>query len=246
MLDLAESATAAPGSLAPPSPRDVTIAFEEVSFQYPTRPRDVLDRVTLELEPRETVALVGPSGGGKSTLVSLLLRFADPSSGRILVGEHDLATLDPVAWRRFLAFVPQRPTLFRGTVADNIRLGDPSAGDARVRRAAGLAGAHAFVSALPDGYRTVVGDGGRVLSTGERRRIALARAFLRDAPVVVLDEPTADLDPESAALVADAIDALREARTVLLVAHRPELAARGDRVVRLEGGRILEPAAEAA
>jgi ATP-binding cassette, subfamily C, bacterial CydD len=246
MLDLAESAGAVSGSGAPPSRSLVPIAFEEVSFRYPTRRDDVLDGVNLELRPAETVALVGPSGGGKSTLVSLLLRFANPSSGRILVGDDDLATLDAAAWRRCLALVPQRPTLFRGTVADNIRLGDPAAGDERVRRAARLAGADRFVSALPSGYGTVVGDGGRVLSTGERRRIALARAFLRDAPVVVLDEPTADLDPESAALVADAIDALREARTVLLVAHRPELAARADRVVRLEGGRILEPAVEAA
>jgi len=235
-----------PGSVAPPSAASVPIAFDAVSFRYPTRPHDVLDDVCLELEPGETVALVGPSGGGKSTLVSLLLRFEDPSSGRILVGEHDLATLDPVAWRRSIALVPQRPTLFRGTVADNIRLGDASASDDRVRRAAELAGADRFVSELSHGYGTLVGEGGRGLSTGERRRIALARAFLRDAPVVVLDEPTADLDPESAALVAEAIDVLRKGRTVLLVAHRLELAARADRIVRLEGGRILEPAAEAA
>ena len=206
----------------------------------------MLDGVDLELRPGEMVALVGESGGGKSTLVSLLLRFAEPTSGRIVVGGNDLATLDAAAWRRRLAFVPQTPTLFRGTVADNIRLGDPAASDERVHTAAALAGADDFVAALPLGYETVVGDGGRGLSTGQRRRLALARAFLRDAPLVVLDEPTADLDPTSAALVGEAIERLRVGRTVLLVAHRPELSARADRLVVLEGGRILEPTAEAA
>ena len=142
--------------------------------------------------------------------------------------------------------MPQRPTLFRGTVADNIRLGDTSADDERVRNAAALAGAHAFVSRLPGGYETVVGDGGRQLSTGQRRRLALARAFLRDAPLVVLDEPTADLDPESADVVAAAIERLRLGRTVVFVAHRPELAALADRIVRLHGGRVVAPAREAA
>ncbi len=162
------------------------------------------------------------------------------------MGKHDLEEIDPESWRRRIAFVPQRPTLFRGTVADNIRLGDPAAGDDRVRAAAALAGADGFVSALPEGYETVVGDGGRQLSTGQRRRVALARAFLRDAPLLVLDEPTADLDPVTAAIVAEAIDRLRAGRTVLLVAHRPELAARADRVVRLEDGRIRELAKAAA
>jgi ABC-type multidrug transport system fused ATPase/permease subunit len=202
--------------------------------------------VDLELEPGEAVALVGPSGAGKSTVVALLLGLAEPSAGRITIGSIDLSECDERAWRAQCAWVPQRPTLFRGTIADNIRLGAADASDEHVRAAAALAGADGFVSALPGGYETVVGDGGRELSTGERRRIALARAFLRDAPLVLLDEPTADLDAESAELVAHAVDRLREGRTVLLVAHRPELAARADRVVRLEAGCIFEPSREAA
>ena len=201
---------------------------------------DVAREVDLELRPCETVALVGPSGGGKTTLLSLLLRFVEPSTGRIVVGDHDLAAVDPVAWRRLIAYVPQRPTLFRGTVADNVRLGDPGATDGAVRAAAELAGAHEFVSALPDGYQTVVGEGSRAVSTGERRRIALARAFLRDAPLVLLDEPTADLDPESVALVVEAVERLRVGRTVVLAAHSAELAARADRTVRVDDGRVVE------
>jgi ABC-type multidrug transport system fused ATPase/permease subunit len=202
------------------------------------RDGDVLTDVDLELRPGETVALVGASGAGKSTLLSLLLGFTQPSEGRIVVGDVDLAEVDPVAWRRRTAYVPQRPTLFRGTVADNIRLGDPDAADDRVRLASELAGADDFVSALPRGYETVVGEAERQLSTGERRRIALARAFLRDAPLVLLDEPTADLDPARVALVSAAIERLRPGRTVLLVAHRPEVVAQADRIVRLAGGRI--------
>ena len=240
MLDLSELSDAVSGSLAPPSPATVSVTFERVSFAYPGRDVEVLRAVDLELRPGETVAVIGPSGGGKSTLLSLLLRFAEPSSGRILVGGADLTTLDVAAWRRLLAYVPQSPTLFRGTIADNVRLGDASADHARVRAAVELAGAHDFVAALPQGYETIVGDGGRVVSAGQRRRLALARAFLRDAPLVLLDEPTADLDPESAAVVGDAIERLRVGRTVLVVAHRPELAARADRILGLESGRVIE------
>ena len=246
MLDRADGEPVSSGSALVDDPAAATIAFEHVSFRYPTRDRDALGEVDLELRPGETVALVGASGGGKSTLAALLLRFAEPTSGRILVGTDDLAALDAAAWRRSIAYVPQRPTLFRGTVADNIRLGDASADDAGVLQAARLAGAHDFVSGLPDGYATLVGDGGRALSTGEQRRLALARAFLRDAPLVILDEPTADLDDASAELAREAIDRLRVGRTVLLIAHRPELAALADRVVVVEAGRVFEPAEEAA
>jgi thiol reductant ABC exporter CydD subunit len=238
MLDLSEAQEVVSGTAPAPDPALEPILFEGVSFAYPSRDGDVLNDVDLELRPGETVALVGTSGAGKSTLVSLLLGFVQPGAGRILVGDVDLAGVDPRAWRRRIAYVPQRPTLFHGTVAENIRLGDPGADDDGVRRAAELAGAHEFVSALRHGYDTLVGEAERQLSTGERRRIALARAFLRDAPLVLLDEPTADLDPARIALVSAAIERLRPGRTVLLVAHRPEVASRADRVVRLANGRV--------
>jgi len=225
------------GALVPPSPAVAAVRFEHVSFAYPARPGLVLDELDLELLPGETVALVGESGAGKSTVATLLLRLAEPSAGRVTVGGADLARCDVEAWRRQLAWVPQQPTILRGTVADNIRLGHGGATDAAVRHAAELAGADEFVQELPRGYETLVGDGGRPLSAGERRRVALARAFLRDAALIVLDEPTADLDPESADLVGRAVERLSHGRTVLLIAHRPELARRADRVVLLEGGR---------
>ena len=247
LLDLVDAEEAASsGSASPPSARDVPVRLEGVSFAYPARPGIVLDRVDLELRPGETVALVGPSGAGKSTIASLLLRLAEPTRGRVTVGTVDLAVCDPESWRSQIAWVPQHPTIFRGTVADNIRLGDALADDAQVRAAAELAGAAPVIGRLPDGYETVVGEGGRTLSAGELQRIALARAFLREAALVILDEPTANLDPASAAVVRDAVERLRAGRTVLLIAHRPELAALADRVVHLRGGRIVEPAAEAA
>ena len=241
LLDLVEASEETPAGTAPaPSPSGAPVRLERISFAYPTRSGTVLDEVDLELAAGETVALAGPSGGGKSTIASLLLLLAEPDRGRITAGGVDLATCDPAAWRAQVAWVPQHPTLFRGTVADNIRLGEAGAGDGSVRHAAALAGADAFVRDLPAGYETVVGDGGRRLSAGQVRRLALARAFLRDAPLVILDEPTADLDPESAELVGEAVERLLEGRTVLLVTHRPELEARADRLVRLDGGRIVE------
>jgi ATP-binding cassette, subfamily C, bacterial CydD len=242
LLDLVDDQPLPAGTMPPPSPRDVTVRLEGVSFGYPTRPGAVLDGVDLELAPGETVALVGPSGSGKTTIGSLLLRLAEPSCGRVLAGGVDLAQCDSAAWRQHVAWVPQHPTLLSGTVADNIRLGDASANRPRLRKAAELAGAHDFIRRLPDGYETVVGDGGRALSAGEVQRIALARAFVRDAALAILDEPTANLDPESAELVAEAVERLRDGRTVLLVTHRPELALLADRVVRLEGGRAVEVA----
>ena len=235
MLALLDAPASVPadGRIVPPSPRDVPIRLEQVSFAYPSRPGLVLDGFDLELWPGETVALVGPSGAGKSTVAGLLLRFAEPTSGRVTAGGVDLARCRVERWREQIAWVPQRPTIFRGTVADNIRLGNPYATQRAVRDAAVLAGADRFVRALPSGYGTLVGDGGRPLSLGERRRIALARAFVRPAPLVILDEPTADLDRVTAAVVAESVERLRTGRTVLLIAHRAELVEHADRVVTL-------------
>jgi thiol reductant ABC exporter CydD subunit len=225
---------------APPSPRDVAVRLDGVSFMYPSAADLVLDSVDLELPPGQTVALVGSSGSGKSTLAAILMQLVLPTRGRVTVGAVDLAACDPAAWRSQIAWVPQDPTLFYSTVADNIRLGAADAGDEQVQTAATLAGAHEFISTLPDGYATIIGDGGRPLSMGERRRVALARAFLRDAPLVILDEPTADLDPESATRIGEAVETIRKGRTVVLIAHRPELAARADRIVRVHDGRLAE------
>jgi thiol reductant ABC exporter CydD subunit len=247
MLDLIDERPAArSGAIVPPSPADATVRLERVSFAYAARPVRALDSVDLELPPGSTVALVGPSGSGKSTVAALLLRFAEPSSGRLTVGGVDLAECDVRTWRRHIAWVPQRPTLLRGSLADNVRLGGPAADDARVRAAVELAGAGHFVGGLRDGLATVVGDGGRPLSAGERGRVALARAFLRDAPLVILDEPTANLDPTSAELIVQAIERLCRDRTTLLITHASALAALADRVVDLRAGRVVEPAVEAA
>jgi thiol reductant ABC exporter CydD subunit len=247
LLDLIEAPPGVTGgSNDPPDLREATVLLEGVSFSYPTRQAPVLDAVDLELSPGETIAIVGPSGAGKSTLASLLLRLAEPSSGRLVAAGVDLATCSLQAWRSQLAWVPQHPALLRATVADNIRLADPDAGEDRLHEAAALAGADDFIRELPDGYATVLGDGGRTLSAGQTQRIALARAFLRDAALVVLDEPTANLDPESAETITGAIERLRRNRTLVLIAHRPELVAHADRVIRLEAGRLVDRLVPAA
>jgi thiol reductant ABC exporter CydD subunit len=234
----------APNAIGPggpsiaPSPAAASVRLEQVSFSYPARSGLALDRVDLELRPGQTLALVGPSGAGKSTVAALVLALVEPDAGRVTVGGVPLTACQPARWRQMIAWVPQRPTLFRGTVAENIRLSDPAASDERVRHAAALAGAEEFIGTLPDGFQTVVGDGGRELSSGERRRIGLARAFIRDAPLVVLDEPTADLDPHGVDIVRAAIEQLAQGRTTLLITHRAELIRSADRVVRLSGGRV--------
>jgi ATP-binding cassette, subfamily C, bacterial CydD len=223
-----------------PSPVGSTVRLRHVSFAYPSRPAPVLDGFDLTLQRNETLALVGESGAGKSTVAALVLGLAQPASGRVEIGGLDLAQCCLEEWQREIAWVPQAPTMFRGTVADNIRMGNRGASDAEVRLAAAMAGADDFIRAFVEGNGTLVGDGGRPLSAGERRRIALARALVRDAPLLVLDEPTADLDPESAAQVAHTLDVLRGTRTVLLIAHRPELEVVADRVVMLVDGRSVE------
>jgi thiol reductant ABC exporter CydD subunit len=245
LLD-APAQTSAGGVRWPASPRRVAVRLEGVSFSYPTRPGPVLDRVDLQLMPEETLALVGESGAGKSTVAALLLGLLRPTAGRVTVGGVDLTECRRSAWLRHVAWVPQHPALLPASVAENIRLGDRSATDVAVREAAMLSGADAFIAALPDSYATVIGNAGRPLSAGQVRRIALARAFLRDAALVVLDEPTTDLDPVSVAVVGEAVARLGTGRTVLVIAHRPELIVCADRVIRLcrpRGDSALAPTA---
>ncbi|MFF3848576.1 thiol reductant ABC exporter subunit CydD [Streptomyces sp. NPDC002328] len=219
------------------------IAFDGVTVRYPGRPAAAVSDVSLTAEPGETVALVGPSGAGKSTLLHALLGFVRPVEGRIRVGGADLADIDLEQWRSRIAWVPQHPHLYAGTIAENVRLARPDADDTAVRRALADAGALEFVDALPEGDRTVLGEAGAGLSAGQRQRLALARAFLADRPVLLLDEPTAALDGETEAEVVAAVRRLAQGRTVLLVVHRPALLAVADRVVRLDA---VEPAARPA
>ncbi|WP_171055399.1 MULTISPECIES: thiol reductant ABC exporter subunit CydD [unclassified Nonomuraea] len=227
------------GTPAPASAGAPEIRLEGVTVRYPGRDAAALDDVSLTIGPRERVALVGESGGGKSTLLHLVLGFVQPSEGRVLIDGTDLRDLDPASWRARLAFVAQRPHLFATTVAGNIRLGAPSASLEEVRRAAGAAYA-GFVAGLPRGFDTVVGEGGAGFSAGQRQRIALARAFCRpEASVLLLDEPTARLDGRSEAAVVAATGDLARGRTAVIVAHRPAMIDLADRVVRLHEGRVV-------
>lgn len=223
------------------------LTFESVTVRYPGRAGDVVADVSFAVEPGETVALVGPSGAGKSTLLNALLGFVRPTEGRVLVGGVDLAEADLEAWRSQVAWVPQRPHLFAGTIAENVRLARPDADDDAVWRALGDAGALEFVDALPQGVDTVLGEDGAGLSAGQRQRLALTRAFLADRPVLLLDEPTAALDGATEAEVVAAVRRLAVGRTVLLVVHRPALLGVADRVVRLAEpvrAASVEPAVE--
>lgn len=237
------TARVAPGPAAPrpqpPGHLPGGLELRGVWAQHPGAGGPALRGVDLVVGPGERVALVGPSGAGKSTVAALILALLRPEAGTVRADGVDLTDLDPEAWRRRIGWVPQRPHLFAGTVADNIRLGLPGATDDDVVSAAVAADADRFIRALPAGYATPIGERGMRLSGGQRQRLALARAFLRDPAFLVLDEPTAHLDAESERAVLTAVERLATGRTTLLIAHRPLAAATADRVVRLEDGRVV-------
>jgi ATP-binding cassette subfamily C protein CydD len=225
------------------------IRLDGVTAAYPGRHRPALDGVSLTIAPGDRIVLTGPSGAGKSTLLALLLRFIAPAAGTIELGDDgadgDLAAIDIRQWRTQVAWVPQQPYLFSGTAADNIALGQAGASRNAIGRAARLAGAADFIEELPAGYDTPLGERGLRLSAGQRQRIALARAFLRDAPLLLLDEPAAHLDPAGARLIGTAIDTALPDRTVILVSHGRGWAGGGGRVINLEQGKLMSSASAA-
>jgi len=215
------------------------VRFEGVSYRYPDG-RQAVQNIDLVIRPGETLALVGASGAGKTTLINLLMGFLQPQDGRIWVGGVSLRDIAPESWRGQLAWLPQRPQLFPGSITDNIRLGMPRAGSEAVHRAAALAQAGDFIESLSQGWDTRVGEGGQGLSGGQMQRLALARAFLKDAPLVILDEPTANLDLESETRIFAAMRTLAAGRTVILIAHRLRTVRDADRIIVLDDGRIVQ------
>jgi ATP-binding cassette subfamily B protein len=232
--------TAPPQPLALPLPARGAVTLRAVTFRYPSR-RDVLalDAVNLELRAGEKLALVGPSGAGKSTVLQLLLRFYDPDAGALLMDGVDIRHVDPHDLRRRIALVPQDPVIFGADAWENIRYGHDSASEADIRGAAQAAHADEFLSALPQGYATFLGERGVRLSGGQRQRIAIARAILRDPALLLLDEATSALDAESERLVQAALDKLMQDRTTLIVAHRLATVRKVDRIVVLDHGRLV-------
>lgn len=228
---------AAPRAL--PAPVRGEISFDAVTFHYPTRPGiSALDGVSLTVQAGETVALVGPSGAGKSTVLQLLMRFYDPDQGAVRLDGIDLRDMTRADFRGQMALVPQDPVIFASSARENIRFGRPEATDAEVEAAALAAAAHDFITALPQGYDTEVGERGMMLSGGQKQRIAIARAILRDAPVLLLDEATSALDAESERAVQVAFERLAKGRTTLVVAHRLATVKQADRIVVFDGGKI--------
>ena len=223
-----------------PIPAAGRIEFQDVSFHYPSRPDvSALDHVDLSIAPGETVALVGPSGAGKTTVIQLILRFWDPETGKVTVDGYDLRDLARADFRRAIALVPQDPVIFAASARENIRFGRPDASDREVEDAARAAHAHEFLAALPEGYDTYVGERGVMLSGGQKQRIAIARAILRDAPILLLDEATSALDAASEREVQAAVEKLAVGRTTIIVAHRLATVKKADRIVVFDEGRIV-------
>jgi ATP-binding cassette subfamily B protein len=240
LLEARDEVNDSPEPRALPEPLRGRLDFEGVSFSYPSR-RDVpaLHDVSFSVRPGETVALVGPSGAGKTTILQLLLRFYDPHEGTIRLDGVPVSEMARAEFRRALSLVPQDPVIFATTARENIRFGRPEATDAEIEAAARAAAIHEFLTRLPEGYDSFVGERGVMLSGGQKQRIAIARAILRDAPVLLLDEATSALDAESEHAVQRAVSALAERRTTLIVAHRLATVRRADRIVVLEEGRIV-------
>ena len=246
MERLVELEQAVPAIVAPerpvplPTPGRGDIRFERVSFRYPSRPgTPALADLDLAIHPGETVAFVGPSGAGKSTTFQLLLRFYDPSDGRILIDGVDISAADPEEVRRRIGLVPQDTMLFAASARENIRYGRPEASDEEVETAAKAAAADEFIRRLPQGYDTFLGERGARLSGGQRQRVAIARAILRDPPILLLDEATSALDAESERLVQAALERLMRDRTTIIIAHRLATVLQADRIVVMDHGRIV-------
>jgi subfamily B ATP-binding cassette protein MsbA len=239
ILDTPQAIVDAPGAVTIEGFRD-RIAFDAVSFSYPETPEPALRDISIEVKKGELVAFVGMSGAGKTTLMDLLPRFHDVSAGRITLDGHDVREVTVPSLRALMGIVTQETLLFHDTIEYNIGYGRSGATRAEIERAARMAQAHDFVAALPEGYGTQVGERGVKLSGGQRQRLAIARAFLKDPPILILDEATSDLDAESEFLVQQALSELMRGRTVLVIAHRLATVKNADRVVVVHGGRIAE------
>ena len=216
------------------------IEFSSISYTYPTETTPALENIHLQIKPGQNIALVGASGAGKTTLVNLLLRFIEPTSGNITINHHPLNSIDIDTWRTHIAWVPQKPHLFNDTLSANIRLGKPDATNDEVMDAAKAAHLHGFIETLPEKYETVIGENGARLSSGQAQRLALARAFLKNAPILLLDEPTSSLDPETESLLEESTRRLMQGRTVITIAHRLNTIFKADKIIVLEGGHIIQ------